>query len=88
MKPIDGRTLSHETSEHIRRMAVRRVREGERPSEVIRSYGLGCSTFAVDVDRRQSIAARVARRRRLDRLTLIEGGGRIKHRRRSHYHYP
>ena len=40
---IDGRTLSHEVSESIRRMAVRRVREGERPGEVIRSYGL-CRT--------------------------------------------
>jgi transposase len=43
MKPIDGRTLSHEVSEHIRIMAVRRVREGERPSDVIRSYGM-CRT--------------------------------------------
>lgn len=43
MKTIDGRTLSHEISEHIRIMAVRRVRAGERPSEVIRSYGL-CRT--------------------------------------------
>jgi transposase len=40
---IDGRTLSHETSETIRRRAVRRVHEGERPSEVIKSYGL-CRT--------------------------------------------
>jgi len=40
---IDGRTLSHEMSETIRRMAVRRVREGERPSSVIKSYGL-CRT--------------------------------------------
>ena len=40
---IDGRTLTHETSETIRMMAVRRVREGERPSEVMRSYGL-CRT--------------------------------------------
>jgi transposase len=40
---IDGRTLSHETSETIRMMAVRRVREGERPSAVIQSYGL-CRT--------------------------------------------
>jgi transposase len=40
---IDGRTLSHESSETIRRMAVRRVHEGERPSEVIKSYGL-CRT--------------------------------------------
>lgn len=43
MKTIDGRTLSHEVSEHIRLMAVRRVRAGERPSSVIRSYGL-CRT--------------------------------------------
>lgn len=37
---IDGRTLSHETSETIRHLAVRRVREGERPISVIASYGL------------------------------------------------
>jgi transposase len=43
MKPIDGRTLSHEVSEHIRLMAVRRVDAGEWPSDVIRSYGL-CRT--------------------------------------------
>jgi transposase len=40
---IDGRTLSHETSETIRKLAVRRVKEGERPSSVIESYGL-CRT--------------------------------------------
>ena len=40
---IDGRTLSHETSETIRIMAVHRVREGEAPSEVMNSYGL-CRT--------------------------------------------
>lgn len=40
---IDGRTLSHELSEQIRIMAVRRVKDGECPSEVIRSYGL-CRT--------------------------------------------
>ncbi len=40
---IDGRTLSHEASETIRIMACRRVREGERPSDVIASYGL-CRT--------------------------------------------
>lgn len=40
---IDGRTLNHEALEDIRRMAVRRVREGERPSAVIASYGL-CRT--------------------------------------------
>ena len=40
---IDGRTLSHETSETIRRMAVQRVKDGERPSAVIKGYGL-CRT--------------------------------------------
>ncbi|MEK7879036.1 MAG: IS630 family transposase [candidate division NC10 bacterium] len=40
---IDGRTLSHETSETIRRMAVQRVFEGEPPQRVIASYGL-CHT--------------------------------------------
>ena len=40
---IDGRTLSHETSETIRHLAVQRVKEGERPSRVIASYGL-CRT--------------------------------------------
>lgn len=35
----DGRTLDHGTLETIRKMAVERVREGERPSEVIASYG-------------------------------------------------
>jgi transposase len=40
---IDGRTLSHETSEQLRIMAVRRVAEGEQPSSVMRSYGL-CRT--------------------------------------------
>lgn len=40
---IDGRTLSHETSETIRQLAVQRVKEGERPSSVIKSYGL-CRT--------------------------------------------
>jgi transposase len=40
---IDGRTLSHETSEAIRQMAVKRVLEGETPSAVMQSYGL-CRT--------------------------------------------
>ena len=40
---IDGRALTHETSATIRRMAVKRVQEGEAPSAVIQSYGL-CRT--------------------------------------------
>ncbi|MBX2989516.1 MAG: IS630 family transposase [Nitrospira sp.] len=35
----DGRSLDHRTLETIRTMAVTRVREGERPSVVIASYG-------------------------------------------------
>src|SRR5574340_528703 len=35
----EGRTLDHRTLETIRPLAVARVREGERPSEVIASYG-------------------------------------------------
>ena len=36
----DGRTLDHATLESIRKMAVQRVREGERPSDVIASFGM------------------------------------------------
>jgi transposase len=44
MVTIDGRKLDHKTLEHIRIQAVRRVVEGgERPSEVMRSFGL-CRT--------------------------------------------
>jgi transposase len=44
MATIDGRTLDHRTLEHIRIQAVRRVLEdGERPSEVMKSFGL-CRT--------------------------------------------
>jgi transposase len=35
----DGRTLDHKTLEEIRRMAVQRVWDGERPSAVIASFG-------------------------------------------------
>jgi transposase len=35
----DGRKLDHGTLEVIRKMAVQRVREGEKPSQVIASYG-------------------------------------------------
>lgn len=41
----DGRTLDHRTLESIRTMAVERVREGERPSDVIASYGLHRGTL-------------------------------------------
>ncbi|MFZ4629849.1 MAG: IS630 family transposase [Blastocatellia bacterium] len=36
----DGRTIDHKTLEFIRKMAVERVHQGERPAEVIESYGM------------------------------------------------
>jgi len=35
----DGRKMDHGTLEEIRKMAIERIREGERPSAVIASYG-------------------------------------------------
>ena len=36
----DGRTLGHETLEELRKLAVRRMNEGERPADVAASFGL------------------------------------------------
>ena len=41
----DGRTFDHQTLEEIRLMAVERVREGERASEVIAAYGFNRTTI-------------------------------------------
>lgn len=41
----DGRGLDHQTLEAIRLMAVERVREGERPSEVIEAFGFNRTTI-------------------------------------------
>jgi transposase len=41
----DGRTFDHKTLESIRLMAVERVREGERASSVIASYGFNRTTI-------------------------------------------
>lgn len=56
--------MSHETSETIRRLAVRRVKEGERPSSVIKSYGLCRTTIYkwLRVARRGGEAALKARK--------------------------
>ena len=43
MKTQDGRSLPHATLETLRLLAIRRVRAGEKPSAVIRSYGF-CRT--------------------------------------------
>jgi hypothetical protein len=36
----DGRTLDHATLEEFRLLALRRVREGEKPSEVVKGEGV------------------------------------------------
>jgi transposase len=61
---IDGRTLSHETSETLRRLAVQRVKDGERPSRVIASYGLCRTTIYkwLRAERRGGMQALQARR--------------------------
>jgi transposase len=61
---IDGRTLSHETSETIRELAVRRVKEGEAPSRVITSFGLCRTTIYkwLKAERRGGAAALKARK--------------------------
>src|SRR6202042_1778455 len=41
----DGRLLDHRTLEAIRLMAVERVRDGERPSTVVASYGFNRTTI-------------------------------------------
>jgi transposase len=40
---MDGRTLDHTTLEHLRQLAVQRVLQGERPSDVMKSLGF-CRT--------------------------------------------
>src|SRR4051794_34124478 len=41
----DGRSFDHRTLEAIRLMAVERVREGERPSSVVASFGFNRTTI-------------------------------------------
>ena len=41
----DGRGFDHRTLESIRLMAVERVRDGERPSSVIASFGFNRTTI-------------------------------------------
>ena len=41
----DGRSFDHRTLEAIRLMAVERVREGERPSSVVASFGFSRTTI-------------------------------------------
>jgi len=69
---IDGRTLSHETSEVIRRLAVSLVKEGATPSEVIQSYGLCRTTIYkwLAAERRGGAAALAARKHPGRRPTL------------------
>jgi transposase len=68
----DGRHLDHQTLEEIRKMALQRVREGEKPSAVIASYG-----FHRTVIYRWMNAAK-GRGKGLRALTSRKGTGRPK----------
>jgi transposase len=68
---IDGRTLSHEATETIRKMAVKRVLEGESPSAVMKSYGF-CRT---------TIYLGYARTRRAEKQRCNRSRRRAGHRR-------
>ncbi len=57
----DGRTLDHQTLETIRLMAIERVREGERPSEVIEAYGFNRTTIYKWIEDGVSVRARESR---------------------------
>lgn len=59
----DGRRLDHQTLEAIRLMAVERVREGERPSEVIEAYGFNRTTIYkwINAARRRGVGMKALR---------------------------
>lgn len=71
---LDRRTLSHEMSEKIRHMAVQCAREGEKPSIVIKSFGLSraCIYPWIRVERKQGVHTLAARKHlgRMPALTL------------------
>jgi len=68
----DGRKLDHGTLEEIRKMAVERVREGERPSAVIASYGFHRSVIY------RWLRAAAGRGKGLRSLASRKGTGRPK----------
>lgn len=73
---IDGRTLSHETCEQSGLMAVRRVRDGERQSDMMRRFGL-CRTRVypwLRADREEGEAALAARKHVSVRRSTPRGG--------------
>jgi transposase len=67
---LDGRTLDHKTLEEIRRMAFQRVREGEKPADVIASFGF-CRTTIY-----KWMKAATGRGRGLNALRSTRGTGR------------
>lgn len=68
----DGRQLDHRTLEEIRKMALERVREGEKPSAVIRSYGFHRSVIY------RWMKAAAGRGKGLRALASRQGTGRPK----------
>ena len=65
---IDGRILTHEQSEYIRKAAVQRYKEGEKPSEIIKSYGLNRTTIYKWIQ--------LANRQGMEALKSTKGTGR------------
>lgn len=69
---IDGRTLSHEVSEKIRHMAIQRVKEGEKPSVVIKSFGLSRTSIYpwIRAEHKHGVPALAARKHPGRKFTL------------------
>src|SRR3972149_3259299 len=75
MERIDGRSLDHRTLEHLRRLAVRRVESGEKPSVVIESLGLYRTSIYkwLRVHRRRGEAGLASRKARGPTPKLTDG---------------
>lgn len=65
----DGRTLDDKTLEEIHRMTIDRVREGERPSDVIEAYGFHRAT----IYKWLTVALRLDRGIRMLKSTQVPG---------------
>jgi hypothetical protein len=78
----DGRKLDHRTLEVIRKMAVKRVREGEKPSQVIASHGFARTMIygwlKASKGRGKRLRA-LASRRRTGRLGKLTAGRSVKY---------
>jgi transposase len=86
---VDGRTLSHATSAVLRRMAVRMVTRGARPSRVMARFGLCRTTIyrwlrAARVGGQEALASRP----HLGRPPTVDDAGRARVRAWIIDHFP